>query len=139
MSVAGNLQVPFHVTVATSSSAMVGERKKPRSVWPNVPKTRFVISNFEFNSVELEWLFLLAAVIAWMAATRKSKARYHRVLQAAALAVFFVFGLVACGGGSSNTGGGSTDPTTPVGTYTIALTGTANGSTQTTTLTLIVN
>ena len=139
MNIAGNLQVPFHVTVATSSTAMVTERKLPRGLWPKTLRTRFVFSNIRFYSREFEGLLLLAAIIAMMAGTRQSKARHRRLLQTAALAAYFALSLTACGGGSTNTGGGGSDLTTPAGTYTISLTGTANGSAQTTSLTLIVN
>ena len=53
----------------------------------------------------------------------------------ALFALTFIFANVGCGGssggGSSGGGGGNTNPGTPVGTYTITVSFTINGVTQT--------
>ena len=120
VTVAGNAQTAFHVTVATESSAAATKLF-------NVPDWKF------------ELLLACAGLLTLLAAAPKTQNPVRRFAQITILAAMFSLGVAACGSGSSGGGGGgSGDPVTPSGTYTITLTGTANNTPQTTTLTLVV-
>ena len=120
VTVAGNAQTAFHVTVATESSAAATKL-------------------FNVPGWKLELLLALAASLALLAPASKNKNPARRFAQMTILAALFGLGIAACGSGSSGGGGGGGgDPVTPAGTYMITLTGTANNTPQTTTLTLVV-
>jgi Beta-propeller repeat len=112
---------PAALTVSTTApSAALG---RPNS-WP--------IYAFVFPLAGI-WLLGMGAT------PRQRRENFFVLLTIAGMAAALIF-LPACGGSSS--GGGSSSAGTPAGTYTITVTGTATGATQTGTspaLTLVVN
>ena len=133
--VAGAMQTPFHVTVATQSNLAASHRPSG-PIGNRLPsgERRFLPSKSVRANVE----WVLVALLAFVAASLKIKHPARRFVQVATLAVVLAIAIAACGGGSSGGGGGGGDPATPAGTYMITLTGTANNTPQTTTLTLVV-
>jgi hypothetical protein len=82
------------------------------------------------------WLASLFAIVA----TRRRCSLVSRLVSIAVFICAIGFGIAACGGETYDTsGGGGGDPGTPIGTYTITLTGTANGTSQPFPLTLTVD
>jgi hypothetical protein len=137
-SVGGSTLVPFTATVGTSAGPYVAilhaPPDKPRSnppgkigPWPSLRDARFVLG-------ALAWLASLFAVVA----TRRRCGLVLRLVAIAAFICAIGFGIAACGGGTYTAGGGG-DPGTPAGTYTITVTGTANGTAQPFPLTLTVD
>jgi hypothetical protein len=80
---------------------------------------------------------------AWMLAFRaKGAPNNHFVrnpfVQASVLALLFALALAACGGGGGSSPGGGSGTGTPAGTYSLTVTGTVAGASQTIQLTLVV-
>jgi|HubBroStandDraft_6_1064221.scaffolds.fasta_scaffold00424_5 hypothetical protein len=130
--VAGNAQETFQVSIATQTGAASGQLVGPLEMWATPPRLRP-------GSYKLfAWVGLLAMVslFAWISAM-KTRGQILRLLQIACLVCGIAICFAACGSGGSNSGGGG-DPDTPPGTYTVTLTGTANGTPQSIPLTLVV-
>jgi hypothetical protein len=91
------------------------------------------------TSRELSFLLVAIAALAdlWAFALNDRGTRLTRFVQASVLTLFFTIALVACGGGGGS-GGGGPSTGTPVGTYSLTVTGTGGGTSQTIRLTLVV-
>lgn len=111
VSVAGNAQTPFSVQVVTQGGAAAGATPI--------------------------WLLPLALLLALTLAATVRPARSRYAFAAGCLALVLLMGVASCGAGSGGSSGGG-DPTTPPGSYQMTLAGTANGTTQSTTLNLTV-
>jgi len=105
-------------TTAVTQSAM-NYRKRPRAAWSAVGGAA------------------LACILIF--GIPRHRRRWQTMLGLLALMVSLSGGTLACGsGGSSGGGGGGGNPGTTAGTYTITLTGTSSGISETGTVTLVV-
>jgi len=122
----GTVASAFSVSATTTAPSIVAPGAEPRD-WRPLDRLRFVLP------------FLLAFILFALAARfREVAARRPRgFVYSSALGFFLLAGLVTsgCNGGSSKVH----NPGTPKGTYTLTVTGTANGVIHTQTLTLTVN
>jgi hypothetical protein len=84
-----------------------------------------------FGTTPWVWAFSLFALISTPRMTKRSS-----VLRALCLVPLFLLMLCSCGGGSSNTA--PQNPGTPAGTYTFTVTATSGNTTQSQSLTLVV-
>jgi hypothetical protein len=82
-------------------------------------------------------LVVAAFAILRMFAPQVRGTRTNRFVQASVLTLFFAVALAACGGGGGSVGSGPTVGT-PAGTYTLTVTATVAGASQTIKLTLVV-
>ncbi len=129
VSVTGTAAVPFTVTVNTTAASAV-----PPVLW-RIPITRVPVWVWPFA-------FLLLAVLVLASQSRFAVPKWRTpVLWAATLFIFAFSLLVGCGSGGGNNGGNggnNGNSGTPVGTYTITLTGTSGSVSQNLSLTLTV-
>jgi hypothetical protein len=135
-SVGGSTFVPFAVTVGTSAGPNAMILRAPQGRPPGKIDVRLVLRSTRFVLSVLMWLASLFAIVA----TRRRCSLVSRLVSIAVFICAIGFGIAACGGETYDTsGGGGGDPGTPIGTYTITLTGTANGTSQPFPLTLTVD
>jgi len=92
---------------------------------PGGPNTRLLVL----------WLGLLLALTALAVFARKSKRKFGFAIASCALLICLVAPVVSCGGGGSST---PSNPGTPVGMYSVTVTGTSNQLQHSTTVGLTV-
>ncbi len=127
LAVAANAQTVFQVTVATSAtSKRVPASSTSSSAWPRAFRTKSCAALIALFAGLVMFAFALAGNV---------KARRRAVHFAASAALFVTFAVMlgACGGSSAS----APDPPDPT-TYSLTVTGTANGATRTVPLTLVV-
>jgi hypothetical protein len=128
----GSASAPFTVMVSTTASSLVPGRPGDGRRWP---------SRRELDIPAPLLLAVLAMMsIAALGFGKSARRASHRFARAMALFIGLAIGSVACGGGG---GGGNAPPPvtnagTPAGTYSLTITGSAEGTSRTIPLKLIV-
>jgi ASPM-SPD-2-Hydin domain-containing protein/beta-propeller repeat-containing protein len=131
--VTANSTSVFQVSVATTANSSM---TYPASRLKLGPLAK-LLALLAFAGLSSAWV----ALSRWKGATNnhfvRNRFAHNRFVQASALALLSALALAACGGGGGNSGGGS-GTGTPAGTYSLTVTGTVAGASQTIQLTLVV-